>query len=199
MRRLRASTLSGSVSVVHPNRRTSRPKWVSTVMPGMPKRVAEHHIGGLPADAGEGHQVFHPLRHFTAEALGQRGPKLDQGVGLGPEEAGGLDQLLQFRPVGSGVRGGVGIAGEDHRRDQVDALVGALCGQDGGHQQLEWVAEIELDMGVGIGGRQDAVDGAGAAYQRSAGLVVRQGCGLVSDIGGQLNAPPDLLELMPSQ
>ena len=49
---VQSSTLSGSVSVVQPNRRTSRPKWVSTVMPGIPKRVAEHHIGGLPADAG---------------------------------------------------------------------------------------------------------------------------------------------------
>ena len=32
-----ASTFSGSVLVVQPNRRASRPKWVSTVMPGMPK------------------------------------------------------------------------------------------------------------------------------------------------------------------
>src|SRR5699024_3014123 len=34
-----ASTVSGSVLVVQPNRRASRPKWVSTVMPGTPKAL----------------------------------------------------------------------------------------------------------------------------------------------------------------
>ena len=33
------STLTGSVSSVQPNRRTSRPKWVSTVMPGTPNAL----------------------------------------------------------------------------------------------------------------------------------------------------------------
>ena len=34
-----ASTFTGSTLVVQPNRRASRPKWVSTVMPGMPKAL----------------------------------------------------------------------------------------------------------------------------------------------------------------
>ena len=34
-----ASTLTGSVLVVQPNRRASRPKCVSTVMPGMPNAL----------------------------------------------------------------------------------------------------------------------------------------------------------------
>ncbi len=34
-----ASTFSGSVCSVQPKRRTSRPKWVSTVMPGTPKAL----------------------------------------------------------------------------------------------------------------------------------------------------------------
>ena len=33
------SALTGSVSSVQPNRRASRPKWVSTVIPGMPKAL----------------------------------------------------------------------------------------------------------------------------------------------------------------
>src|SRR3712207_8618037 len=39
------STLTGSSSPVQPNRRTSRPKWVSTVMPGMPR--SEEHTSEL--------------------------------------------------------------------------------------------------------------------------------------------------------
>src|SRR5687768_4410937 len=153
---------------------------------GNAETVAEYHVGGLAADAGESHQVFHPLRHFTAKALGQCRAKLDQGVGLGSKEARGLDQLLQFLPVGSGVRGGVGIAGEYQRRDQVDPLVGALCRQNGGNEQLQRVGEIELNMGVGIGGRQDAVHSARAAYQCCTGLVVDQSYGRIRDIGSQL-------------
>src|SRR4029453_13228215 len=63
---------------------------------GNAEAVAEHHVGGLAANAGEGHQVIHPLRYFAAKPLGQGSSKFDQGVGLGPEEARRLDQLLQF-------------------------------------------------------------------------------------------------------
>src|SRR4029450_3130994 len=85
------------------------------------KSVTEYHVGGLAADARERHQILHTLRHFAAEALGQGGSKFDQGVGLGPKEARGLDQLLHFLTVGGGVRGGVGVAGEDYRRGAGDA------------------------------------------------------------------------------
>ena len=34
-----ASTFTGSVLAVQPNLRASRPKWVSTVIPGMPKAL----------------------------------------------------------------------------------------------------------------------------------------------------------------
>ena len=43
---------------------------------------------------------------------------------------------------------GVGVAGEQRRRDLVHPLVGALRGQDGRDQQLERVAVVELGVGV---------------------------------------------------
>ena len=46
-------------------------------------------------------------------------------------------ELLQLGRVGVGEGGGVGVAGEQGGRDQVDAHVGALGRQDGGDEQLE--------------------------------------------------------------
>ena len=193
-----ASTLTGSVSVVQPKRRTSRPKWVSTVMPGTPKALPSTTLAVLRPTPGSVTSSAIVLRHLAAEPLGERRAQLDQGVGLGPEEAGRLDHLLELGPVGGGVRGGVGIAREDQRRDQIDPLVGALGRQDGGHQQLERGGEVELDVGVGIGRGEDAVDRAGAADQCGPGLVEDESYGRIRGIGSQLGCPPDLLELMPS-
>ena len=47
-----------------------------------------------------------------------------------------LIAVLQLLWVGVGESLGVGIAGEQGRRDQVDAHVGALGRQDRGHQKL---------------------------------------------------------------
>src|SRR4029453_5083243 len=104
---------------------------------GNAEAVAEYHIGGLASHAWESHQVLHALGYFAAEPLGERSTKLDQRVGLAPKEARGLDQLLQLRAISGGVRGGVRIAGEDHRCDQVDPLVGGLWGQGGGKGEVE--------------------------------------------------------------
>ena len=131
------STLTGSVSSVQPNRRASRPKWVSTVMPGTSEGVAEHDVGGLAADAGQRDQVVEPARHLAVEALEQGGRELEQRVGLGPEEAGRLDQRLELGAVGGGHRGGVGIGREQRRPDRVDPAVGGLRGQHRDDQQLE--------------------------------------------------------------
>ena len=57
------------------------------------------------------------------------------------KEAGGVD-LTAAAPPGRRrrLRGGTGIAPEQPRRDRVDPFVGALCRQDGRHQQLPGVA-----------------------------------------------------------
>ena len=68
-----ASTLHRvAAASVQPNRRASRPKCVSTVMPGHPERVAEHDVRRLAADPGQRHQVLQPAGHLAAVALAQR-------------------------------------------------------------------------------------------------------------------------------
>jgi hypothetical protein len=54
----------------------------------------EHHVGGLAADAGQGLEGLAVLRHLAAVALQQDGAGLDDVLGLGVEEANGLDVLL---------------------------------------------------------------------------------------------------------
>ena len=51
------STLTGSVRSVHPNRRASRPKWVSTVIPGIPKALPRTTLAVLRPTPGSFDQV----------------------------------------------------------------------------------------------------------------------------------------------
>ena len=62
------STLTGSVSSVQPKRRASRPKWVSTVMPGMPKALPSTTLAVLRPTPGQLDQVVEPRRHLAVVA-----------------------------------------------------------------------------------------------------------------------------------
>ena len=53
------------------------------------------HIGGLAADAGQGHQRGARLRHLAAVFLDQDAGQGDDVLGLLPEQADGLDRLGQ--------------------------------------------------------------------------------------------------------
>ena len=61
---------------------------------------------------------------------------------------------------------GVGIAGEQGRRDQVDAHVGALGGEDGGDEQLQRRAKIEAQWASGYIFAKPAKDGPDALLVR---------------------------------
>ena len=83
------------------------------------------------------------------------------GLGLVAEEAGGADELFELRQ-GSAAMAGRGEGLEERRRDHVDAHVGALGGEDGGHQQFPRGAVVEGALGVGVGFVQAFEDGGDA-------------------------------------
>ena len=58
----------------------------------------------------------------------------------------------------AGQRAGVGVALEEDGRDLVDALVGALRGEDGGDGELEGAAVVERAAGLGVRLLQDVED-----------------------------------------
>ena len=146
------STLTGSSSAVQPQRRTSRPKWVSTVMPGTSKALPRMTLAVLRPMPGQLDQLVEGVRQHAVVLLDDGRAQPDQRGGLVPEEPGGPDHLLELGAVGLGVVGRGGIAGEQRRGDLVDPLVGALRGQDRGHGEFQRRGEVQLAVRVGIGG-----------------------------------------------
>jgi hypothetical protein len=127
--------------------------------------VAEDHVGGLATHAGELDQVLHTRRHLPAVTGDQGCGQLEQGLGLGPEEAERADDALQVLARRRCHRRRVGIGGEQSGTHGVDPAVGRLGTEDGDDEELERVVEVQLAARVGVGLRQHAVDLACASDQ----------------------------------
>lgn len=124
--------------------------------------VAEDDVGGLAAHSGEGDEFVHGARDLAGVAFDELLATGLYVAGLVAEEAGGLDEALEFGEVGVGVVLGGEIAGEEGGRDEVDADIGALRGKDGGDEKLERVLVIEGAVGVGVELGEAAEDGTDA-------------------------------------
>ena len=97
----------------------------------------EHHVGGLAAYPGKLHQGIEIRRHL-AVMLRHEGPAaVAYGPGLVAEEARGADGLFQILQRRAREVHGPRVAGEQGRRDPIDALVGALGAEDGRDQELQ--------------------------------------------------------------
>src|SRR3546814_13354627 len=78
-----------------------------------------------------------------AEALDDAGGHADEALGLVLVEAGGADDLLELRRLCDREVLRSRVAGEELRRDHVDALVGGLRRQDRGGEQLVGVGVLQ--------------------------------------------------------
>ena len=130
---------------------------------GQMKGVAQDNIGRFPAYPGQFVEMLHGSGNLPAVIPGQGRRATADGLGLGTKKSGCADQALQ---LGSGdfgeVPGGV-AAGEQGRGDLVDPLVGALGGQDGGHEELEGVGVVKLAVRVWVGTLEFGNDPASSA------------------------------------
>jgi Lon protease-like protein len=95
----------------------------------------------------------------------------NQVSGLGTEEAGRSDQGLDVGLFGLGKGPGIGVAGEKGGRDHVDPNIGALGGEDRGHDQLEGIAMNEGTAWLWVKGRQvlNEVEGEEFEFRRRSG------------------------------
>jgi hypothetical protein len=118
--------------------------------------VREHDVRRFSSDPWQRDELGQRARHPAAKALGDGLSAELQAASLRPEEAGGSDEGLEIRQVGGCHRAWSRVAIEDGWRHLVDAAVSALSGEYGGDEQLEWTAEVELAIGVGIGPREGA-------------------------------------------
>ena len=130
------------------------------------ERVAADDGGGLAPHPGKPDELRRRARHPAAVALEHGQRRAAQGARLLVVEAGLEDRLgdLALARVGEGLR--IGIAPEQPRRDHVDALIGALRGENRGDQQLPRRREVERAAGVGIDGAQAPQDRPHAALGR---------------------------------
>ena len=124
---------------------------------GHVERVAEHHVGGFAAHAGQCDQLLHGARHPAGEPGFELGGQGDDVARLGMVEADGADDVLHTLRVGRRQRRGRGIGGEQRGGDRVHTLVGGLGAQHGGHQQLERGVEIERARRLGNDTAEDRV------------------------------------------
>ncbi len=152
--------------------------------PGDAEGVAEHHVGGLAADAGQLDEVLEPGRDLAVVPLDEGGAELEQRLGLGAEEPERADDPLEGLPVGRRHRRGVGVGREQGRPHRVDPLVGGLRAQHGHDEQLEGVVEVELALRVGVGVGEHPVDPARLPHQPGAGRRDGGSAGHAERIGG---------------
>ena len=75
--------------------------------------------------------------------LDERLRHANDGFGLVPEKAGGLNLLFQHSGIDSRVVGGRAVLREQMWRDQVDPRVGALRGENRRDDELEGVAMVQ--------------------------------------------------------
>ena len=178
------SALTGSVSSVQPNRRASRPKWVSTVIPGMPKALPSTTLAVLRPTPGSSTRSLSrggtwPSCRSTRAAL-----SLSSDSVLARKNPSGPMIPSRASRSAAAIAGGVGVGREQGRPHRVDPLVGGLGAQDGHHEQLEGVVEVELALRVGVGVGEHPVDPAGLPHQPRAGRRDGGSAGHAERIGG---------------
>src|SRR3989442_10354533 len=130
---------------VHPDRRLA-------------ERIASQDIGGLPAHAGKGHEIFECFRNLAFEPTYEFAATFLDGLGLVAVKAGAADFRLQRVPVEAGpiLRGPV--LPKERCRHLIHPLVSALCGQDEGDQELKGRGEVQRKPCIRIGAIQDPDD-----------------------------------------
>src|SRR5262245_15717064 len=112
--------------------------------------VAEHDVGRLAPDAGKRDELLEGAGDSAAVTLRQRLTHAHEGSGLRLEEARRVDLPLEHRGAGPRVVFRSSVSREQCPGDLVDALVRALCRQNGCSEELEGRGEVELDPRVRI-------------------------------------------------
>jgi len=165
----RCSMRSRLLVCTNPKRLTTRATWVSTTIPWGVKNLhkpqavdhpchvgihdnplgreelAQHHISGLAPHPWQAHQLLQRLRDLAPEALQQRlaaSPNrpcfclvIARRVDIALELLDGNPQVVLRRAV----------LAEELLGDLVDALVGALCREDRGNEQLKRRGEAQAN------------------------------------------------------
>ena len=103
-------------------------------------------VGRLAAHAWQQEQLVHVGGHLAAVALNKHFCHFCQMAGFGIGVGHTLDILVDFFRLGLCHRVSIGELAEEAGCHEVDALVGTLCTEDDGDEQLEHAAELEFGV-----------------------------------------------------
>src|SRR5215210_3134452 len=112
--------------------------------------VAQDHVSGLAAHAGEPHQFLHRARNLSSVLLDEGSGHVLYRAGFVSEEANGPYLLLQKKRVRLRVVLRDAVFIEEHSGDLVDPDVGALGRENRGDQELEGILPTKLGPRIGV-------------------------------------------------
>lgn len=105
---------------------------------------AQYDVGCFASDAGQCGQLLRVLRYFSAVFFPQHSCHFYEVFGFVVGVGDGTDVFVDDFRCGQSHCLGIGIVFEEFWGDEVDALVGALCAEDDGYEQLEWIAVVQF-------------------------------------------------------
>jgi hypothetical protein len=108
--------------------------------------IPEKDIRGLFADARQGDQFLHRVRDLFAEALGHALPQATRCFALFLKKPVEPNELSEFRKMSRSQLCRLPIPQKERWSDLVDSLVGALGGEDCGHEQFPRGTMLEFHL-----------------------------------------------------
>ena len=120
--------------------------------------VAKNNIRGLSPDAGEADEILQVVGHVAAEALNELLAAIVNRFAFVTIEIDLADLPLEAgqRRVCIISRRAIGF--EQFHCYLVDQIVPGLGSEDQGDQELQWIGEVEIELGVGMNFFQTAND-----------------------------------------
>ena len=120
--------------------------------------VSQNDIRGLSPDAREAEEIFQVVGHLAAEALDELFAAIVNGFAFVTIEIDLADLPLEAGQGRVGIisRGAIGFEQLDCYL--VDQIVACLGSEDQGDQELQRIAEVEIELGVGMNFFQTAND-----------------------------------------
>ena len=147
------------------------------------ERGVEHHIGGLAAHAGQRFEFLARARHFAAMLLEQDAAGGDGVLGLGAEQADGLDVVGQPSSPSASIAAGVPCSGKNLRVAMLTDLSVAWADSSTAISSWNGVSYSSSVVGFGLAAcRRAKISAFGGVHGR--GALRRAGAGQRGFDGG---------------
>jgi hypothetical protein len=118
--------------------------------------IAKDDVGRLAPDPRQFNQFTQGLRHDTLMPRHNGLGATNQIGGLVAKKSSRADQCFDLWEGGASQGSRIREPGKERGGYQIDSHVGALGGEDGGHQQLPWGGVMQGTLSIGISPLQES-------------------------------------------